>query len=374
MDLSGKMQDGSVKYASSTGSGSRGFIHGIVNSVGHAASEAVHAVTNAATDIASDVTNVVSDVTSDLSSAEQAVVSAVDGADTWVLTQIDAVGEDFAKLYKKAKAEIKNAVSDALQDIKTIGNWLSGTLEGKVDVNGKATFDFGEVEIENEEHNATIKIDGSLTLGAGFSCTIDISDFKLKEFDTTFTLTGGCDITISGEGNFKSEEYAHLSLKPIVVPLGEVPMVIVPVIEVSVDGKIGSSTAGIKIDTLASGTLGFKTKNASSINGVDNGTASGSATWTGSTDDLAEFSIIPVYPTMTFNIDDVAGPYFYIFFPELTMTIGTTEDELEGKVQFGIGFNLDPLGYSGWAASTKFDSETIFKTKIPISTAKSMRF
>jgi hypothetical protein len=383
-DLSGRMDDGSIRYASSTGSGSRGFISGITHSVSHVANDVGNDVTNVATDVgsgvtdaatdvgnavtdasvavATTVTNTADEVTSDLSSAETSIVSAVGGSGTWVLSQIEAVGEDFSKIYKDAEIPMENIVSEGIQDFEDVANVLAGNFTVSLDVNGGTTVNFNNMSLQ-AKNGATLNLNGSLKVGGGLTASMSISNYEMKKFSASLGLSGSADVTVSGSGSWSSEEYVKITMDPIVVPAGDVPVVVVPILTVAANGTL-SSSAGLEFKASLGGTLGMVSTNGSSLTPTDSGTASGSVKWTGSNNNLVTFTFVPVQPTLTFNIDDVAGPFFQMDTPALNLQVGTTAATLTGTVDFSVGFNLDPLGYEGWQASKQLTSKQIFTTSI----------
>jgi flagellar biosynthesis regulator FlaF len=400
VDTSGRMADGSQAFASSTGSGSRGFISGITHAISHAltsvTSDVTHVatnvasdvtnvatnvtsdvtnvatnvasdVTNVATNVTSDVTNVATNVASDLTSAEtsvaHAVTSAIGPIDQWVLTEIEAVGQDFSKIYKEAIIPFERVVLQGISDVESLANEMIGNWDVDINSDSTATINIKNATLQ-APNGATLTLNGSVTVGGDLHAQMNISNYQMQAFSASLGLRGGTNMTVTGNGIF-TKQLVKVTLDPIVIPAGDVPVVIVPIIAVSAEAEIGSSLVGVNFQTSLGGTIGVSSTDGSAVTRTAQGSASGSAHWTGSTTNLINWTLVPVAATLTFNIDDVAGPFFEVDLPALNLTSGAVTSELEGEVDFRGGFNLDPLGYKGWSVSTQLGSIKLFDVPLP---------
>jgi hypothetical protein len=338
----------------------------VASDVTHAATNVASDVTNAETNVASDVTNAATNVTSDLTSAEtniaHAVTSAVGPIDNWILTEIEAVGQDFSKVYQDAVIPFENMVLAGVSDVETLANELIGNWNVNINTDSTATININNATLQ-APNGAALTLNGSVTVGGDLHAQMVIKSYQMQSFSASLGLRGGTNMTITGNGTF-TKQLVSVSLDPIVIPAGDVPVVVVPIIGLQAEAEIGSSAVGVNLQAGLGGSIGVSSTDGSTITPMAQGNATGSANWTGSTSSLVDVTLIPIGATLTFNIDDVAGPFFEIDLPALNLTAGVPTSNLEGEIDFRAGFNLDPLGYQGWSASAELGSIELFNVTI----------
>lgn len=365
-----RLPNGSVAYGSTTGGRETRFISSIAHDVGHAVTDGAHAVANAATDVAqtaaaateNNATNIdeasITDTSNSTSiaNAESAVASAVTSATgpitSEVITEIETVGADFAALFSNVSLTLSvPQLPDINVPIPSTG--FTGSVDANVNGNSVG-LTLNSVQV-GASPGPVVTASGSMSLSANANITLDIQGGIPTSVSGNLIANAQASLTVAGGGQ-GSLEWGEMQFEPIIIPAGDVPIVIVPVLALrsSVQGTINVPTLTGQIGGNVSWSAGIDSYNQTGASFTDSGFV---GPFTGATGKLN-----PVGLRLTFNIYDLAGPYFEIDPVSMNITSNGSTSQLGLGLNLTGGVNLDPLGFDGWSVGGSLYQDTYYTT------------
>lgn len=202
---------------------------------------------------------------------------------------------------------------------------------------------FENVVLYEGEEGGRIILNGFLDLDFELIFNLELDDFTIKEcsFGTITTFNGELDITSDGDFEFDVEmEVARFEYTPIIIPMGEITVIIIPVLSLVI-GSEGTVSSGLSVKADQNVIL------ESSVEHPD---------WTPKKDFTPNFGhTTPVMedglsvicyagPEMSLLIYGVVGPSVNAH----AFISGETDNEgywwLYGGLRFGLGFKIEVLG------------------------------